>query len=105
MVAITVLVAPSITDTVLESELVTQRVQGPVVLSGCFIREGAIVWAKVHGSSNSVSGDYKKTTGSATQDMKNKKGENWIFSFTDRTKQANIIAYVVDSNDNTIANI
>ncbi len=37
--------------------------------------------------------------------MKNKKGENWIFSFNDRTKQGNIIAYVVDSNDNTIANI
>ena len=30
------------------------------------------------------------------------KGENWIFSFDDKTKQGTIIAYVVDSNDNTI---
>lgn len=103
MVAITVLVAPFITDTVLESELVTKRVPtaaGPVVLSGCFIRERSfglkfmvlqIVYLGII-----------KTTESATQDMKNKKGENWIFSFNDRTKQGNIIAYVVDSNDNTI---
>ncbi|HEE9035274.1 hypothetical protein PDN41_30070 [Bacillus cereus] len=77
-----------------------------VILSGCFTREGTIVGGKVHGSSDSVSGsisgDYRKFTGSATQDRKVKKGENWIFSFDDKTKQGTIIAYVVDSNDNTI---
>ena len=54
-----------------------------VILSGCFTREGTIVGGKVHGSSDSVSGsisgDYRKFTGSATQDRKVKKGENWIF--------------------------
>ncbi|EJR03708.1 hypothetical protein E0M25_12965 [Bacillus mycoides] len=73
-----------------------------VVLSGCFTREGTIVGGKVHGASDSISGKYKKITGSATQDMKVKKGENWIFSFDDKTKQGTITAYVVDSNDNTI---
>ncbi|MBY0599526.1 hypothetical protein [Bacillus bingmayongensis] len=73
-----------------------------VVLSGCFTREGTIVGGKVHGSSDSVSGKYKKFSGSATQDMKVKKGENWVFSFDDTTKQGTITADVVDSNDNTI---
>ncbi|MBO1628518.1 hypothetical protein [Bacillus arachidis] len=73
-----------------------------VVLSGCFTREGTIVGGKVHGASDGMSGDYKRFTGSATQDMKVKKGENWIFSFDDKTKQGIIIAYVVDSDDNTI---
>lgn len=49
-----------------------------VVLSGCFTREGTIVGGKVHGSSDSVSGsisgDYRKFTGYATQDRKVKKG-------------------------------
>ena len=48
-----------------------------VILSGCFTREGTIVGGKVHGSSDSVSGsisgDYRKFTGSATQDRKVKK--------------------------------
>ncbi|PGX05414.1 MULTISPECIES: hypothetical protein [unclassified Bacillus (in: firmicutes)] len=73
-----------------------------VVLSGCFTREGTIVGGKVHGASDGVSGKYKRFTGSATQDMKVKKGENRIFSFDDKTKQGTIIAYVLDSNDNTI---
>lgn len=73
-----------------------------VVLSGCFTREGTIVGGKVHGASDGMSGKYKRFTGSATQDMQVKKGENWIFSFDDKTKQGTIIAYVVDSNDNTI---
>ncbi|EMY5506400.1 MULTISPECIES: hypothetical protein [Bacillus] len=80
-----------------------------VVLSGCFTREGTIVGGKVHGSSDSVSGsisgDYRKFTGYATQDRKVKKGENWIFSFTDKTKQGTIKAYVLDSNDNTILEV
>ncbi|TKH17485.1 hypothetical protein FC699_08275 [Bacillus wiedmannii] len=80
-----------------------------VVLSGCFTREGTIVGGKVHGSSDSVSGsisgDYRKFTGYATQDRKVKKGENWIFSFTDKTKQGTIEAYVLDSNDNTILEV
>ncbi|EEL35060.1 hypothetical protein [Bacillus toyonensis] len=73
-----------------------------VVLGGCFTREGTIVGGKVHGASDSISGEYKKFTGSATQDMKVKKGENWIFSFEDKTKQGTITAYVVDLNDSTI---
>ncbi|WP_144615385.1 MULTISPECIES: hypothetical protein [Bacillus cereus group] len=80
-----------------------------VVLSGCFTREGTIVGGKVHGSSDSVSGsisgDYRKFTGYATQDRKVRKGENWIFSFTDKTKQGTIKAYVLDSNDNTILEV
>lgn len=80
-----------------------------VVLSGCFTREGTIVGGKVHGSSDSVSGsisgDYRKFTGYATQDRKVKKRENWIFSFTDKTKQGTIKAYVLDSNDNTILEV
>lgn len=80
-----------------------------VVLSGCFTREGTIVGGKVHGSSDSVSGsisgDYRRFTGYATQDRKVKKGENWIFSFTDKTKQGTIKAYVLDSNDNTILEV
>lgn len=73
-----------------------------IVLSGCFTREGTVVGGKVHGSSDGISGKYKKFTGSATQDMKVKKGENWIFSFDDETTQGIIIAYVLDSNDNKI---
>ncbi|HFK1548988.1 hypothetical protein ABEX39_21580 [Bacillus albus] len=80
-----------------------------VVLSGCFTREGTIVGGKVHGSSDSVSGsisgDYRKFTGYATQDRKVRKGENWIFSFTDKTKQGTIKAYVLDSNDNKILEV
>ncbi len=80
-----------------------------VVLSGCFTRERTIVGGKVHGSSDSVSGsisgDYRKFTGYATQDRKVRKGENWIFSFTDKTKQGTIKAYVLDSNDNKILEV
>ncbi|WP_369903654.1 hypothetical protein [Bacillus manliponensis] len=73
-----------------------------VVLSGCFTREGTIVGGKIHGGSDDMSGEYEKFTGSAAQSMKVKKGENWIFSFDDKTKQGTITAYVVDSNDNKI---
>lgn len=45
------------------------------MLSGYFTREGTIVGGKVHGSSDSISGKYKKFSGSATQDMKVKKDE------------------------------
>lgn len=34
--------------------------------------------------------------------MKVKKGENWVFSFDDKTKKRTLIAYVVDSDNNTI---
>ncbi|MEY8351669.1 hypothetical protein AALF16_26100 [Bacillus cereus] len=76
-----------------------------VVLSGCFTREGTIVGGKVHGASDSISGKYKKFTGFAIQDMKVKKGESWIFSFDDKTKQGTIKASVLDSNDNTILEV
>ncbi|CAM4364998.1 Lipoprotein [Bacillus albus] len=76
-----------------------------VVRGGCFTREGRIVGGKIHGGSNSIDVKYKKFTGFATQDMNVKKGESWIFSFGDKTKQGTIKAYVLDSNDNTILEV
>ncbi|PEF77344.1 hypothetical protein CON80_31990, partial [Bacillus toyonensis] len=64
-----------------------------------------MVGGKVHGASDSISGKYKSFTGFATQDMDVKKGESWIFSFDDKTKQGTIKAYVLDSNDNTILEV
>ncbi|MEM5687470.1 hypothetical protein AAHB49_18870 [Bacillus cereus] len=73
-----------------------------LIVSGCSSREGKSCWWKSKSSSNRILGDYREFTGSASRDMEVKKGENWLFSFDETTKKGTVVAYIVDSNDNTI---
>ncbi|MBJ8056142.1 hypothetical protein QRE63_30620 (plasmid) [Bacillus mycoides] len=68
-----------------------------------FYRTGSVVRGKFKSSANSIgSKRCEGFNGDLGQYMRVKKGENWMFSFDETTKEGKIIASVIDSRGNTV---